>query len=212
MTDASNGASATEVIVEMSDGRKVAFPPLGPNGKGKKMIKEDLFDAHGHWVGTRFDFRFEISDAYPDNTITFKRPAADATVTVGDTKRNAREQLEAMGSRQKFGDAAAGEKDVEDMYEEVRDTIESFNDGKWSERREASGLAGTSVLLRALVLASGGKRSAEDARAYLKQFDAKTKLALRRDKTLAPIIEQLEAAKAAKAASVDTGKLLEGWA
>lgn len=199
-----NGATEGGVTVEMSDGRKVEF-------KGKqKMLKSDVF-KDGHYVGTRFDFRFEISDAYPENTLMFHRPSEHAVVTVGDETRNARGCLEAMGSRQKFGDAAAGEKDVEDMFEEVKDTIDGFNAGKWSERREASGLAGTSVLLRALVIASGGKRTATDARDYLKQFDAKTKLALRRDKTLAPIIEQLEADKAAKAAKVDTGKLLEGW-
>jgi hypothetical protein len=208
----SNGAAESGEAVKMSDGRTVIFP------KSRKMQKESLFDAKGNWIGTRFDFRFEVGEEYPENTLTVPAPEPQDQVKVGDQTRSALHQLAAHGASQKFGDYAAGsgEKgepaDPEDMFEAVQRGIEQFTGGTWSERREGSGMSGTSVLLRAMVELAGGKKSIDDTRGYLKTLNKKQKDALRDDPRLRPIIDKLEAKKKAKAEHIDTSSLLQGYA
>lgn len=207
-----NGANEAGEAVKMSDGRTVIFP------KSRKMQKEALFDSKGHWIGTRFDFRFEIGEEYPENTLTVAAPEPQDKVKVNGEARSALHQLAAHGSLQKFGDYAAGsgEKgepaDPEDMFEAVQKGIEQFVEGNWSERREGSGMSGTSVLLRAMVELSAGKKSVDDTRAYLKTLNKKQKDALRDDPRLRPIIDRIEAKKKAKAEHIDTSSLLQGYA
>jgi hypothetical protein len=206
-----NGAAEAGEAVKMSDGRTVIFP------KSRKMQKENLFNAAGHWVGTRFDFKFEPSDEFPQNTLTVTAPEPKDTVKVGDVARSALHMLAAHGASQKFGDYAAGsgEKgepaDPEDMFSAVQKGIEQFESGSWSERREGSGMSGTSVLLRAMVELAAGKKSIEDTRTYLKTLNKKQKDALREDARLQPIITRLEAKKRAKAEHIDTSSLLAGY-
>jgi hypothetical protein len=202
-TTTGNGAGAMPATetVEMSDGRKVDFV-----GK-RKMLKHSEFAADGRWVFTRFDFKFEISDEYPENTITVRAPAHDRQLKDGSY---ALDSLAAHGAEQKFGDSAAGEDDVEDMYEAVKKTVDQFAGGDWSQRREGGGMAGTSILLRALVI-KNPKRSVQEARDLLKTLDAKTKLALRNSPDLKPIVEKLESERASKAAKVDTSGVLANW-
>lgn len=202
--------------IEMSDGRKVTFA-------GKRNIQQTMFfDENGHWLHNRIDFRFEMSDVYPENTILVPRPADDFIVQVGDESRLGMEQYAAHGAKQKHGDLAAGAKGkdgqettVEDLYDAIKRGVDSFYDeGVWSERREASGLAGTSVLLRAMVAYSkdrGTGKTVQDARETLKGLDAKTKLAMRNTKELKPYVEKIEAARAAKLEKVDTSQVLVGW-
>jgi hypothetical protein len=207
-----NGEAEQGEAVKMSDGRTVIFP------KSRKMQKESLFNSAGHWVGTRFDFRFEPSEEYPTNTLTVSAPEPGDKVKVGDVTRSALHMLAAHGASQKFGDYAAGsgEKgepaDPEDMFDAVQKGIEQFESGSWSERREGSGMSGTSVLLRAMVELAAGKKSIDDTRAYLKTLNKKQKDALRDDPRLRPIIDRIEAKKKAKAEHIDTSTLLQGYA
>jgi hypothetical protein len=92
---------------------------------------------------------------------------------------------------------------------------ESIQAGKWSTRREGDGLGGTSVLIKALV--EYGGKTVEQVKKFLSDKDAKFKTALRLDdkrpnkagKTMAAIVKEIEAAKAAKGAKVDTSSALD---
>lgn len=110
------------------------------------------------------------------------------------------------GAEQKLGDETAGVEDVDDMVLAVDDLIERLNKGEWSIKREGGGFGGTSVLLRALVELSG--RSVEQVKGFLSNKSQAEKLALRNDPKVKPIVERLEAEKAAKGAQVDTAALL----
>lgn len=217
VTEATESADGKEgETIEMSDGRKVTFA-------GKRKIQQKMFfDENGRWTHNQIDFRFEVSDVYPENTIRVPRPADDFLVQVGDETRVGMEQYAAHGAKQKHGDLAAGAKGqdgqettTEDLYDAIKRGVDSFYDeGVWSERREASGLAGTSVLLRAMVEYSkdrGTGKTVQDARDTLKGLDAKTKLAMRNTKELKPYVEKIEAARAAKLEKVDTSQVLAGW-
>ena len=116
-------------------------------------------------------------------------------------------QFAGHGAEQKLGDSAAGCTDIHDMIEAVDSTISQLNAGEWSARREASGFAGQSVLLRALVQVSG--KPAERVREYLKGLSQKEKMALRQSPKLKPTIEAIEAEDAASDTSVNTDALLE---
>lgn len=206
---AGNDTDSSETI-KMSDGRDVTF-----NGKSRRMLKEPAFDENGKLLGVRFDFRFEVSEDYPENTILVPVPGNEDTVTIKEKTVRLVDAYTAYGISQKLGDAAAGPagRDAFDMFEDVREMMDQVNGGDWRERREGSGLAGASILFRALV--ESGKvtgKTPEDARALLKSVDAKTKAAMRVSPKLKPIVDRLEAEKAAKsAAKVDTSQLLQGW-
>jgi hypothetical protein len=119
------------------------------------------------------------------------------------------QRFAAHGAEQKLGDATAGDEDVDDMVLDVEKLVQQLNAGDWSARREAGGMAGTSVLLRALVEFSNGARSVEQVKAFLAGKSQQEKLALRNSTKLKPIVERIEAEKASKAAHVDTDALLE---
>lgn len=165
--------------VKMEDGRNVDFV-----GK-RKLLKETIID--GSSVTTRLDFRNGrvLSFTIPDSLMA---------------------KFAGHGAEQKLGDETAGVDDVDDMVLGVEELIERLNKGEWSTKREGSGVAGTSVLLRALVEFSG--KSVEQMRGWLKDKTQAEKLALRNSAKLKPIVERLEAEKAAKGAHVDTDALL----
>lgn len=216
VTEATEDNSKEGETIEMSDGRKVTFA-------GKRNIQQTMyFDKDGRWTHNQIDFRFETSEVYPENTIKVPRPADDFIVQVGDEPRIGLEQYAAHGAKQKHGDLAAGAKGkdgqettVEDLYDAIKRGVDSFYDeGIWSERREASGLAGTSVLLRAMVMYSKDRntgKTVQDARDVLKGLDAKTKLKMRGTKELKPYVDKIEAARMEKLEKVDTSQVLAGW-
>lgn len=116
----------------------------------------------------------------------------------------------AHGIEQKFGDEIAGLDDVEDAVLAIDELIDRLDGGRgeWGQKREVSGLAGASVLLRALVQHSG--KSADAVKAYLAGKTSAEKLALRKNAAIAPIIAELEANKKKKEpkAPMDTTELL----
>jgi hypothetical protein len=163
----------------MSDGRKVEFV-----GK-RKMLKEHIIE--GNTVSIRIDFR-------NGETRLFRLPDALLLKFAGH------------GGEQKYGDETAGVDDVDDMVLAVDDLDSRIQAGEWSIKREGGGMAGTSVLLRALVEFSG--RSIEQVKAFLTGKTQAEKLALRSSKEIKPIIERLESEKLSKGAKVDTDALL----
>lgn len=182
MTEVTNApAKKTEVAtVEMQDGRKVDFA-----GK-RKLQKESLVDGNGQ-VAVRLDFR-------NGQTRLFPLPAALMAKFAGH------------GAEQKLGDEIAGLDDVEDCVLAVDELIDRLNKGEWTVARESSGLAGTSVLARALVEHTG--KTMEDIKAFLADKTQAQKVALRGNPKIKPIIERIEAEKANKGPKVDTEALL----
>jgi len=113
------------------------------------------------------------------------------------------------GLNQKFGDAFAGIDDVEDMAEAFEDVAKTIEAGEWTEKRGGEGVAGTSVLARALIAVTG--KTKEEIKAFLAPLDAKTKMALRSAEPIASKVREIEAQKAKKApAQVDVSGLLAG--
>lgn len=178
--------AAKETAVEtvtMDDGRVVDFP-------GKRRLLKESFVKDGA-VSVRFDFR-------NGETRTFTIPEAMLL------------KFAAHGAEQKFGDETAGLEDIEDAILAVDNLADRINAGEWGIKREANGMAGTSILARALVELQG--KSIEAVRAFLGTKTHAEKVALRNNPKVKPIVERLEAEKAAKStkgAGVDTDALLE---
>lgn len=172
----------TAETVKMSDGRLVDFV-----GK-RKQLKESFIDAEGK-VSVRLDFR-------NGETRTFQIP--DALMA----------KFAAHGAEQKLGDETAGLDDVDDCVTAVDELIIRLNAGEWSQKREANGMAGSSILVRALVEITG--KTVEQIKAFLATKSQAEKLALRNSKTVKPVVERLEAERAEKKAGtgVDTGAML----
>lgn len=166
-------------VVKMSDGREVSFA-----GKRKALKHSEFVDGE---VRVRIDFR-------NGETRTF-------TVPAGLVERAA-----CHGAEQKYGDSYASLEDIEDMIAACEKVQENLVAGDWTARVEGSGIAGTSVLARALVEATG--KPMEDIKVWLKAKSQSDKMALRQSAKLRPIIERLEAEKVAKASKVDTAALL----
>lgn len=176
------------VPVTLEDGRVVEFV-----GK-RKLLKESLVPGEADYTGplaVRLDFR-------NGRTITFPIPDALSA------------RFAAHGAEQKLGDATAGEDEPDDMVLAVEDLIERLNKNEWSAAREAGGMSGTSVLLQALVEFSG--KTVETIKTFLKDKSQKDKMALRQSPQLKPIVDRIEAEKAAKDSNVDAGALLAGLA
>ena len=185
-------AEANVHTQKMDDDRVVDFP-------GKRVLQKESFVTADGEIKVRLDWR-------NGETRTFTIPPALVA------------KFAAHGAEQKLGDEIAGLKDkegkdadIEDKILAVDDLIERLNNGEWNVKRDSSGLAGTSVLIRALVELYAGSKSAADVKTFLKDKTQAQKLALRNSAKLKPIVERLEAEKAAKAgAGIDADALLAG--
>lgn len=120
----------------------------------------------------------------------------------------------AHGAEQKLGDAIAGLDNIDDGVEAVDGLMDRLNAGEWHAERAKDEFAGLSDLVRALVEHTGGKKTPEQIKGYLKTKSVKEKAALKASAELAPIIKRLQEERAAKTAGkiagVDTGSLLSG--
>jgi len=178
-------AETKETVVElitMTDGRKVEFA-----GK-RKLLKDSTITADGK-VQIRLDFRNGETRTYtvPDNLML---------------------KHAAHGAEQKLGDEIAGVADIDDAVLAIDELIDRLYNGEWNEKREANGMAGTSVLLKALCELYN--KSPEDIKKFLSDKTQAMKIALRNSSKVKPIVERLEAEKAAKKGNVDTDALLAG--
>jgi hypothetical protein len=169
--------------VTMTDGRTVDFA-----GK-RKMLKESFVDDAGK-VAVRLDFVNGQTRSYtlPDSLMI---------------------KFAAHGAEQKLGDEIAGLTDVDDCVLAVDQLIERLTGPEgWNVAREGNGLAGTSVLARAL--AEAKSKPIEVVREFLKSKSQAEKIALRNNPAIKPIVERIEAEKANKAgANVNTDALLD---
>lgn len=175
----------TETVVEsvkMSDGRIVDFP-------GKKRLQKDSFIGDDGSVSVRCDFR-------NGETLDIK------------LMQSMLAKYAAHGAEQKLGDEIAGVEDLDDAVLAVSDLIDRLNKGEWTVAREANGMAGTSILLQAIMAVKGLAK--EKVQAYLKDKTQAQKIALRNSPTFADKVKELEAAKAAGKKTVDvTAELAE---
>lgn len=175
--------TAVETI-KMDDERLVDFA-----GK-RKMLKSSSIDADGT-IRVRLDFR-------NGETRTFACPASLVA------------KAAAHGLEQKLGDETAGVTDVEDMVLAIDELTERLNAGDWNAKRESNGMAGTSTLLKALVEFTG--QTVEAIKTKLTGKTHAEKLALRNNAKIKPIVDRIEAEKAAKGTKVDSDALLDGLA
>lgn len=172
-----------EVVIEtvtMEDARIVEFA-----GK-RKILKSSTITPEGK-VSVRMDFR-------NGQTRTFTVP--DQLLA----------KFAAHGAEQKLGDETAGLEDVEDAVMAVDELIDRLYNGEWGQKREANGMAGTSVLARALCELTGKTR--DQIKAFLSAKTQAEKVALRNSVKVKPIVDRLESEKVSKASKVDTDTLL----
>jgi hypothetical protein len=182
MADTDTAKPKTEKIaVTMSDGSTVEF------NKKQKLVKTST-----------------IND---DGTVSLRMDFANGEVRNFTAPSNLLLRFAAHGMEQKLGDAIAGESDIGDAVLAVDDLLTRLNNGEWNITRSAGAFAGTSILIQALVEASG--KTVEEIKAFLANKTQAEKLALRRSEKLKPIIDRLEADKASKSKNaVDTDSLL----
>ena len=170
--------------VTLTDGRIVDFV-----GK-RKLLKASEVTPDGK-IQTTLDF-------VNGETRTFTIP--DAMLA----------KFASHGAEQKLGDEIAGVDDIEDAVMAIDDLIDRLYNGEWGVARDKSGLAGASILMRALVESTG--KTAEEIKKFLSDKTAAQKAALRTNPKIKPIVDRLEAEKAAKSAkkadAVDTDALL----
>lgn len=179
---ATKGKKTVYTNVQMDDGREVAFPG------DRRLLKESVTNPDGT-VTTRFDFVHGETRSF---TI---EPSANLFA-----------RFAAHGIEQKIGDEVAGLKDPEDMVLAVDEIMDRLNAGDWSAKRETNGMAGTSVLAKALIQASA--KTPIQVKEFLKGKTNAEKLALRNSPKIKPIVEKLEAGKKKAKAAVDTDALL----
>jgi len=173
-----------DVVIEtvtMQDGRVVDFA-------GKRRLIKTSVIADGK-VQVQLDFRNGES----------------RTFTVPDALML---RFAAHGAEQKLGDELAGLTDTDDCVIAIDELIDRLYNGEWGVKREGNGLAGTSILLRALVEHTG--KTPEQIKAYLADKDHAQKTALRNNPKIKAIADRLEAEKLAKkGVSVDTDAMLD---
>lgn len=189
-----DGAEATVPVsratvyeeVTMDDGSAVKFP-------GKRRLLKSSSQAADGTITTRFDFRngeVRHFHLHPSHALFAK--------------------FAAHGIEQKIGDEVAGLEDVEDMILAIDEVMERLGgaEGSWTAARESNGLAGTSVLARALIKVTG--KTPPQIKEFLKGKTNAEKLALRQNSKIAPVIAELEANKKSKPkAEVDTDGMLD---
>jgi hypothetical protein len=172
---------AEKTAVQMEDGRVVEFSAK------QKMIKTGEVD--GNFGSVRFDFR-------------------NGKTLVYNIGAEMRMRLAVHGAEQKIGDECSGIEEVDDCVLAVEAMIARLEKGEWQKERASNGMAGTSILTRALVESSG--KPVEVIKAFLADKTHAQKLALRNNPKIKAIVDRLEAEKSAKkpATEIDTDALL----
>ena len=182
-------------IVALEDGRTAEFA-------GSRKMQKESFTTNDGQIVVRFDF-------INGKTKSMRLP--DSLL----------KKFAAHGALQKVGDAAAGEKDVDDMVEAVDSTIKQLEAGEWNVRREAGGFSGVSLVIRAIAEVTG--KDIETVKAGIeKKLEAlqaggkpTTRQSLyasfRQNPKVAAVIQRLESEKVKKAAGdLDAEELLAG--
>lgn len=195
MNETTQTASPSKTIIEtvaMTDGSSVDFA-----GK-RKMVKEVVIN--GKNVKINFYFR--------NGEIRSFTVGSDSPIFLN---------LVGHGASQKIGDSTSGIEDIEDMVVAVDSTIGILEQGLWRQEREGGGgFAGASVVIRALMEASG--KTQEQIKSFLEAkiaaTEGLTRAALYKSfrnpaTAVGKIIARLEAEKAAKNNALDADDVLD---
>lgn len=189
---------AAETVVEETSSTKGVINSI-------KMDDGTIVDFAGK---TRLKKSYSIS---PEGKVSVRMDFVNGEVRHFTVPDSLLLQFAAHGAVQKLGDETSGLTDIEDAVEAVDSLMDRLNKGEWVMKREVSGLAGASSLVRALVEASG--KTAHEIRDYLADKTNAEKLALRKNGAIAPIIARLEANKKKKERpknAIDTDSMLAG--
>ena len=152
----------------------------------------------------------------PKGMILAFSDGAKITVREGDiTSDNIAHALAWHGLKQKLVDAAAISRNPEtgraasvaDKRAAVQEVLDRLLAGEWNKAREGGGAGG--LLFRALVRMYDGKRTPDDIKAFLESKTDAEKAALRKNSTVAAMIETIRA-ETGDAASIDTDAMLAG--
>lgn len=185
MTEVTTKRKETEYQeVTMDDGRIVSFP-------GKRRMQKESVEGKDGALQVRLDF-------VNGETRLFTLP--DALLS----------KFALHGAEQKLGDEISGLDDVEDAVMAIDEMMDRLTAGEWAIKRESSGLAGASVLARALIQLTGKDGAA--VKADLKALSQAEKNALRDHPKLKPIIAELEINKKKKVSNIDTDALMSKFA
>ena len=207
----SAGKKKAEItMVKIEDGREVGFAGKRRVNKetlideSKLIVDGDTVTLQSGAVQVRMDFR-------NGKTRTFSRPIGLIAKFAGH------------GAEQKYGDELAAPADKpmseDDMVLAVEDLDSRIQQGEWSAQREGGGFAGASVVVLAIMEASG--KTMEEVKAFLqkKLDDAKArgeKLS-RKDlydsfrnpnSKVGQIVERLEKERLAKESKVNADEAL----
>ena len=172
---------AEKIKVTMEDGREVEF------GAKQKLIKT-AHNVEGV-ISCVLDFCNGV-------TRTFTAPSPEML-----------DRLAQHGMEQKLGDEIAGIKEVDDCVLAMEGLITRLEAGEWSKQRTSNGMAGTSVLIQALVEFAGKEVAA--IKEYLADKTMAQKLALRNNPKVKVIVERIEAEKAAAKAEKDPTSVID---
>ena len=214
---------STRFAVLAAAGMAVAMAPAdgetgsdtGGTGTAKPVKKEPTINTVTLTDGRIVDFvgkrkLLKASEVTPDGKIQTTLDFVNGetrTFTIPDTLLA---KFASHGAEQKLGDEIAGVDDIEDAVMAIDDLIDRLYNGEWGVARDKSGLAGASILMRALVESTG--KTADEIKKFLSDKTAAQKAALRTNPKIKPIVDRLEAEKAAKSAkkadAVDTDALL----
>jgi len=167
--------------VEMEDGKVVSFP-----GKRKLQVTTKITDSG----------ELHIREDFLNGRVL------NVVVTGALLSK-----FVEFGASQKCRDVIAGEDDLDSAVLDSEEFFKLLEAGKWSEERTRG--TGSSAPLHKAIMEVTGK-TAEEVKVFLAALNQTQKLALRRDASIAPIIERLEAAKKTKQPAVDTQSLLAG--
>lgn len=187
--------AAKEVTVEtvkMDDGRVVDFP-------GKRRLQKSSIIAPDGTVTVTLDFR---------NGETRKFKPTPGLIP----------KFIAHGIEQKLGDQIAGlkgkdggEADIEDCVFAIDELMDRLAKDEWGTTGTGTGMAGSSVLAKALVERTG--KTPEQIKSFLASKTHAEKIALRNNDKIKPIVDRLEAEKLARStgagSKVDTDALLD---
>ena len=214
---------STRFAILAAAGMAVAMAPAdgetgsdtGGTGTAKPVKKEPTINTVTLTDGRIVDFvgkrkLLKASEVTPDGKIQTTLDFVNGetrTFTIPDALLA---KFASHGAEQKLGDEIAGVDDIEDAVMAIDDLIDRLYNGEWGVARDKSGLAGASILMRALVESTG--KTAEEIKKFLSDKTAAQKAALRTNPKIKPIVDRLEAEKAAKSAkkadAVDTDALL----
>jgi hypothetical protein len=119
-------------------------------------------------------------------------------------------RLAQHGADQKIGDEFAGLDDPEDCVAAFEGIAARLQAGEWSEKRASEGLAGTSMLARALAEVTG--KPLAEVKERLAKTPKEQKAAIGKQKAVAAVIERLKAERdAKKGTAVDADAALEAF-